>query len=738
MKKLFLFMLLLSPLPFFATGRFDTIDDLERYVQTLPDNPQADNDDWVDPDFTSFYKSLEPNFFKSIFIDLGLMELPFNVMRLREPLLRGIKSARQKITERPFMRTITVSQETKFVFFGDLHAAIKSFVRSLRQLEKEGFIDRQFAVRGDSTYLVFLGDVINRGVYSFDLLEVILKLMERNPERVIYLRGHQEAYSYWKSFFAMRVPLNRWQLFWGSGKSKKTALEDEIDVFFDTLPDALCLQSLSGEEKIYCAHAPVAQELLRTKGTQAMIAGDFTSIVKKSPTGLYLNGFNEGVAEWTLLSSPVPIYQKFMNFFNDSFGVLSVSGKLSEGVLTHFYRDIRSKEDFKQKRYQVALGYEIDKTHTEKPALVIPLCTTLVVTGPIRAIGAACGHGFQAALAQLNDQGGCHGCFFKPVVYDDFYDPLITVKNIKKIMEEWKTDFVVTPVGSPTLTAYLDLVKTGAMSVFFPLSGGPQFRTPSLTNIIHARRSYVDEVRCLIKHLIKTYGARRFAIVYQNDAFGLPLMKAAREELKTYGITDPTEVSFSRDQIIFKDETQKVRQANPEAVALFFASSSLAESFLIELGATFPIGRHLFATSILDDESFRYVLQERGIKFTFSYVAPDVFGDTPLVKDYRKAMDRFNYTYDSNSLDGYLAGALIGDAIAHLKPPYTGKRLMAYFTAFKNYPFKGLSLTFDPQTRSLNLPIWVKSEKGKIEVGDISAPPASVPVPAPVTKKNAK
>src|SRR3989339_804958 len=105
MKKLFLLMLVLIPFPFFAAGRFDTIDDLERFVQTLPENPQADNDDWVDPDFTSFYKSLEPNFFKSMFIDIGLMELPFDIMRLREPLKRAIKSARHKITERPFMRT---------------------------------------------------------------------------------------------------------------------------------------------------------------------------------------------------------------------------------------------------------------------------------------------------------------------------------------------------------------------------------------------------------------------------------------------------------------------------------------------------------------------------------------------------------------------------------------------------------------------------------------------------------
>lgn len=747
MKKMYILCIAIITLSDAVFGRFENLDELERFVQTLPADPVSDNDDWVDPDFTSFYKSLEPGFFSSILIDLGFSSLKFDVMRLKEPLLRAIKSARQVIKVRPYIKELKVAQETRFVFFGDLHTAIQSFTRSLRKLEKEGLIDNQFSVRGDSTYIVFLGDVINRGVYSFELLEVILKLMERNPERVIYLRGRQEEHSYWKSFFAMRVPLKRWQLFWGSRSMKQHSIEKELDSFFEILPDILCIRSIAGgnnkgAEKIYCAHSPVENALLKEKGVQAMIAGDFAHTIQKYPSGLYFGGVNEGVAEWSMLSSPIHIYQKHLGFFNDSFCILTLGEKFSDGLLTHFYRDIRTKEDFKQKQYQVALGYEIDKTHPQKPTCVIPLCSSLVLSGPVRAIGRGCANGFQAAVAQLNDEGGRHGCFFKPVLYDDFYDPLVTVKNIKKIVTEWKTDIILAPTGSPTLTAYLDQVASGAVSVFFPLTGGPQFRLPSLEHIVHVRRSYVDEVRCLIKHLIKTYGSKRFAIVYQNDAFGNPLVKAAREELLAYGHSpkDLIEVPFSREQISFKDEALKVRAGNPEAIALFFGSSNLASNFLVELGATFPIGKHLFATSILDDEAFRFVLKGRGIKFTFSYIVPDSSSDLPLLKDYKRAMEKFNYSFDSNSLEGYLAGTLIGDAIAHIDPPYTGKRLISYFTSFKNYQFKGLSLTFDPQTRSLLLPVWVKSEKGELELYSLPAtqPTAQKKPIQPESKKTAQ
>ena len=48
-------------------------------------------------------------------------------------------------------------------------------------------------------------------------------------------------------------------------------------------------------------------------------------------------------------------------------------------------------------------------------------------------------------------------------------------QNVKEFVKKYKSNIFLCNVGSPTLEAYLDLVKRGEIFVFFPVTGGTSF-----------------------------------------------------------------------------------------------------------------------------------------------------------------------------------------------------------------------------------------------------------------------
>ena len=86
------------------------------------------------------------------------------------------------------------------------------------------------------------------------------------------------------------------------------------------------------------------------------------------------------------------------------------------------------------------------------------------------------------------------------------------------------------------------------------------------------------------------------------------------------------------------------------------------------------------------------------------------FGAREIAKEFRKNMISRGTNISSNTLEGYISGALISDAINKMLPPFTSKKIMTHFESMKNYNFKGLNLTFNPEKRDLSQPIWLKTQ----------------------------
>lgn len=716
MKKWFLILFSITQVTwsFVIQGTyFDSLSGLKEFAAFHQEFPQSDNKDWIDPDYSSFYETIKPGFFQTILSKVGLIKKNpcWDSQELKDLLAEVTEHRLEQKKDSVDYEDITLPTKGRCVIWGDLHGAFHSLVRDLEKLYELGIIDDSLKIITPETNFIVIGDAISRSPYSVELLTVLLRLMKQNPENFFYIRGNHETDAYWQNF-GMRRSLRSRALSIAVPEDKEVPLSSFINKFFATLPRAVSIGHRSDKDAFaYCSHKSLEQEILGDKRVQVMLLGERRLSGTTQMKPLDFQGFTYGVSEWSMISSPTRVYRDYFDFNSDAFVILEMSEKLSESILSLYSRDVRTDNDFSKTDYDIIFGMKLtDHNDMKKKVRREPhfFATTLPLTGSLAVLGRSVNWGLQAAVKEVNENGGVGGHFVKPLVFDDQYVPRFARKNIETFHKDYKVDSVVVPVGSPTLASYSDRAKSDT-ALLFPYSGGPQFRDPELKYSVHFRASYKDEALSLIDYLVKVYGIKKFAFFYQDDDYGLLPMKAAKEELERRGLEAPILLPYGRAQTDFTDIVKKLRETNPEAVGCF--SASLATQELIsKIGPSFFLGRPLFGISFLENEMFNRFLNDRGVEFIFSAVVPDpTRSDLPIVRDYRKAMDAVDLPYGTNSLESYIALQLYFDALRHIKVPYTKEKIVTYFEGLKNYKFGGFTFTFRPEVRGFVLPVWIRT-----------------------------
>ena len=146
-------------------------------------------------------------------------------LRLLEAIipLKDIKGNRVFIpNNRTYIKIIRPEVNTKIVVFGDIHGSFHTFLRLIFRLHRLGVLNLETFKLNKNYKIIFLGDVIDRGNYSLEILFIILFLLTENPENVIFNRGNHEE-----------IEINRANGLWDE-ISKKTSF-DKVDKIFDAI-----------------------------------------------------------------------------------------------------------------------------------------------------------------------------------------------------------------------------------------------------------------------------------------------------------------------------------------------------------------------------------------------------------------------------------------------------------------------------------------------------------------------
>eukprot|EP01134_Creolimax_fragrantissima_P006410 CFRG6410T1 len=91
---------------------------------------------------------------------------------------------------RPFATRLIIPKETRIVVFGDVHGSLEGFLASLRDAHE--CIDEDTLVVKEWCRVLFLGDFVDRGERSVEVIYVIMLLRAVNGNRVNVVRGNHE------------------------------------------------------------------------------------------------------------------------------------------------------------------------------------------------------------------------------------------------------------------------------------------------------------------------------------------------------------------------------------------------------------------------------------------------------------------------------------------------------------------------------------------------------------------
>jgi hypothetical protein len=132
---------------------------------------------------------------------------------------------------------IKATDNQKIVMFGDFHGSFHTFIRHIERLKIMGILDNNLRIN-DNYMIIFLGDILDRGQYSFEILNIILDLIIKNNTedklKIIYNRGNHEEESTYEHYGFTKELLGK-KIFDNDIKQKLVNL-------YNYLPSAIILQ----------------------------------------------------------------------------------------------------------------------------------------------------------------------------------------------------------------------------------------------------------------------------------------------------------------------------------------------------------------------------------------------------------------------------------------------------------------------------------------------------------------
>lgn len=317
--------------------------------------------------------------------------------------------------------------------------------------------------------------------------------------------------------------------------------------------------------------------------------------------------------------------------------------------------------------------------------------------GPAAALGLGMREGILASFNEANATGGVNGRRLELVSYDDGYEPEKAIANTKRLINENGVFALVGEVGTPTSNAAQPITTEAAVPFIGPFTGAAFLRNPSLGNVINIRGSYDQETEAWIEHLTTDLGVSRIAILYQDDTFGRAGLSGVSKAMEKRGMKLVAEGTFERNTTAVKTALLAIRNAGPEAVVMVGPYKPCAE--FIKLARRLKLDAVFVNISFVGANALAKELGEDGKGVVVTQVVPFP-GDMsiPLVARYQKVLKAANPDAQIGfvSLEGYMVGRLIIEALGKVKGPVTRAGLLSTIKEVGTFDLGGITLSYGP------------------------------------------
>jgi ABC-type branched-subunit amino acid transport system substrate-binding protein len=317
--------------------------------------------------------------------------------------------------------------------------------------------------------------------------------------------------------------------------------------------------------------------------------------------------------------------------------------------------------------------------------------------GPAAALGLGMRNGILAAFNEANTAGGVNGRRLELVSRDDGYDPDRAIENTSRLLKEDQVFALIGEVGTPTSKAALPIATESRVPFIGPFTGAAFLRDPSLGNVINVRASYHQETEAWIEHLTKDLGVSRAALFYQDDSFGLAGRSGVVAALEKRSLKLVAEGTYMRNTTAVKTALLAIRRAKPQAVGMIGTYKACAE--FIRLARRIGLDAVFVNISFVGPNALAKDLGKEGEGVVISQVVPfPEDASIPLVARYQKALKAAEpeAEFDFVSLEGYIVGRLVVEALHRLRPPVTRAGMLRVIREGSVFDLGGITLSYSP------------------------------------------
>ena len=347
----------------------------------------------------------------------------------------------------------------------------------------------------------------------------------------------------------------------------------------------------------------------------------------------------------------------------------------------------------------------------------ITIGTIQDLSGPIAALGKQARNGMQLRVDEINEQGGIAGRKLKLLVEDVGYDPKRAVLAAQKLVNQDKIFLMAGHVGTAHNNAAMPVQFEKNIINFLPITAAREMYEPFHKLKYSFAATYFDQIRLALPKLVKERGAKKVCTMYQDDEFGLEVMRGAEAALKAMSMELVEKTSYKRGATDFSSQVAKMKAGGCDLVVMgtiiretiggiaearktgfnptFLGSSASYTDLIHKLGGKPMDGLYATMTSVhpyLDDASqpLRFWANKYKTKFSedptvfsvYGYLIVDVFakaaqkaGTNLSTESFIKAMDTMTIEPDmfGSPLTTYTTTKRLGNDLSRLSQITDGR-----------------------------------------------------------------
>jgi len=190
------------------------------------------------------------------------------------------------------------------------------------------------------------------------------------------------------------------------------------------------------------------------------------------------------------------------------------------------------------------------------------------LSGPLAGFGKQARLGMLLAVDEINEQGGINGRKLKLIVEDSGYDPKKAVLAAQKLVNQDKIFMMMGHIGTAQNLAAMPVQFEKNVINFFPITAAREMYEPFHKLKYSFAATYYDQMRRVVPQMVKEKNLKKVCTLYQDDDFGLEVLRGGEAGLKSVGMDYTEKTSYKRGATDFSSQVSKLQASGCEMIVL--------------------------------------------------------------------------------------------------------------------------------------------------------------------------